>query len=126
MSTFERRIEFLSYRLGSDGAMHPEADLLHILRDYEEKYFSEIPPITSIEFVRDLDGPAKTLFLENKIQVDENMARCVVLCSFLVLHELINHKIYQTTNGEHPGYDSPEFHAELCRLWGLEAYKDIL
>jgi hypothetical protein len=49
-----------------------------------------------------------------------------VLCSFLVLHELINHKIVETNNGQHPGYESPEFQGELERLWGLGAYKDLL
>jgi hypothetical protein len=106
--------------------MCPESDLWHIVRDYEEKYYSGVTQIAEIEFVTNLDGPAKLLIPEKKIQINSNMMPYPVLCSFLVLHELINHKIVETNNGQHPGYESPEFQGELERLWGLGAYKDLL
>lgn len=102
-----------------------EVDLQAVIEQVAEKYFPEVKPITSAEFVSALDGPSRFLPQLRKIEVKECFSPFLKVCSLLVLHELIHSKLYekrcapQSDTGE-------EFQAEVRRLWEQGAYKNLL
>jgi hypothetical protein len=59
--------------LGTDGKTL-EANLLSLARQYEKKYFPELKPIASTEFINALDGPSRVLPEIDRIEVNQRLA----------------------------------------------------
>ena len=103
-----------------------EADLGAILDDYQSRYFSDVrQQITSVVFVSSLDGPALVKPQVGRIEVDERVRNFPKLCCFLVLHELINNKLYWRY-GHEQDYSSPEYRKEVSAMRRRKAYDGLL
>lgn len=101
------------------------ADLPKIAHHYVECYFEELTPVPNVLFVSGLDGPACCLPTINRIEVNDRMRPFVKVCRFLVLHELVNMKLFKIHKSPQP-YDGDNFQNELKRLWEAGAYADLL
>ncbi len=103
-----------------------EADLPAILDYYNQRFFAdESAPIAVAEFVHSLDGPAAVFPEIGRIEINEKLRTFTKLCCFLVLHELINNRLFHRCGKQQP-YSGESFQAELKRLWEERAYRDIL
>jgi hypothetical protein len=103
-----------------------EADLPAILDHYQNRYFSDVKQqITSVEFVSSLEGPALVKPQVGRIEVDERVRNFPKLCCFLVLHELINNKLYWLC-GREQDYSSPKFKKEVSAMRRRKAYDGLL
>jgi len=107
------------------GCSHFEADLMAIIHHYQEIYFSGVKPVSSAEFIDELDGPSRLLPQIDKIEVKRCFSPFPKLCQVLVLHELIHNKLYKEHGA--PQHDTgEEFQVEVKRLWDGGAYVDLL
>jgi len=102
-----------------------EADLMAIIHYSQETYFSDTKPISSAEFIDDLEGPSRVLPQIDKIEIKRCFSPFPKLCRLLVLHELIHNKLYKK-HGAAQKDTGEEFQAEVKRLWGSDAYVDLL
>jgi hypothetical protein len=96
------------------------------LRYFEKKYFSGIEAVSSIKV---LDDPrtASCYFPESKsIQLNFGVARFRQLAEFLILHELIHHKLFlQNADYAKDPYGEP-FRRETQELLKRGAYDKLL
>jgi hypothetical protein len=116
---------FRALRMGDD---RYEADLCEILAHYQDTYFSDVGvKVQSIEFATALESPGivETGGSSPLIKVDERLRYFPKLCCFIVLHELINNKLYWKCGSVQP-YEGDEFQKEVKRLWRLNAYSGLL
>jgi len=114
----------IEYGLGADMETF-ELDLLAIVRQCEQTYFSGIKPISSADFDPCLDGPSRFLPELNRIEVKACFALFQKLCRLLVLHELIHKKLYGKF-GKVQSDSGNEFLAEVKLLWDCGAYRGLL
>jgi hypothetical protein len=102
-----------------------EADLMAIIQYCQETYFPDARPISSAEFIDDLDGPSRLLPQIDKVEVKRCLSPFQKLCRLLVLHELIHNKLFRM-HGAPQEDTGEEFRAEVNRLWDVDAYVDLL
>jgi len=95
-----------------------------IVRFYEV-YFPNVAPITSAEFVFELDCPSRVLPEIDRIEISQSLSSFVKLCCFLVLHELIHNKLYKK-HGNPQSDTGDVFREEVKRLWEQGVYDGLL
>jgi hypothetical protein len=64
------------------------------LRSLETKYFSEIEPVSSIEVSDDPTTASCYVPATKSIKLNYGVARFQPLAEFLILHELVHHKLF--------------------------------
>ncbi len=106
-----------------------EADLPAILHHFQDAYFAHVkPPIEAAEFVPaigDSGSPACVLPNQNRIEIDERLRHFTKLCCILVLHELVNNKLFKK-HGAVSCDTGPDFQDELKCLLEDGAYFGLL
>jgi hypothetical protein len=112
----------------SDGLEHePDLSLAEsALRSFEEKFFKGVAPVNGVEIVDDPTFCARYLPELKIIQLNAAVARFPNLRKFLILHELIHHKLVLTVPGysEKP-YGEP-FDREAKEMVRRGAYDGLL
>jgi hypothetical protein len=96
---------------------------LHFL---QQKYFSEIEPVSRVEVVDDPSTASCYLPQLKTIRLNSSVARFPKLAQFLILHELIHHKLsLQNPDYAKQPYGEP-FQRETRELFKLGAYDKLL
>lgn len=97
-----------------------------ILRCLEQRYFPELEPIRSVVIDDDVISPSSYLYKSRDIRLNFGAARFGRLAQFLILHELIHHKLTM----QDPDYVKkpygPAFLSETQELLKLGAYDQLL
>ena len=102
-----------------------EADLPAILDYYQTTYFAGAEPVRQIAFAALPDSPACVFPTIGRIEIDSRFRTFAKLCCFLVLHELINYKLFLKGEVVQP-YSGREFRDEVKTLWEAGAYEGLL
>jgi hypothetical protein len=105
----------------------PLEDLLEkSLRAFERRHFPGIPPVERLEIVKGLNNPGCYQPDRKVIQLDSSIVRFMRLTQVVILHELVNHKLCCTDPNYKRQPYTPQFDAELARLWAEGAYQKRL
>jgi hypothetical protein len=100
------------------------ATLESFLRHFENKYFQDVEPITTVE-VGDIDGPSKYDPATNVISVHKAVAQFPKVCRVLLLHELIHNKLWKQRKEREDGHGEL-FQKEVKELLENSAYTGLL
>lgn len=96
------------------------------LRALERKYFAGVEPVSSIEVANDPTFSSCYIPKTKAIKLNFGIARFPVLGQFLILHELVHHKL----SVQNPNYpDNPygeAFRRETRELFNRGAYDKLL
>lgn len=92
------------------------------MRQFEKKHFSGVEPVADLEVVN-LDGPAKLLIKSRTIQVNPSVSNYPRVARILILHELMNHKLFLKLQR---AAKEEEIQKEVNRLWMEGAYQGLL
>jgi hypothetical protein len=96
---------------------------LHFL---QQKYFSDIEPVSGVEVVNDPTMASCYLPQLKTIRLNSGVARFPKLVQFLILHELIHHKLsLRNPDYAKRPYGEP-FQQETRELFRLGAYDKLL
>jgi hypothetical protein len=102
-----------------------EADVVKLkraMRQFEKEHFSGVAPVADLEVV-DLDGPARLLTKSRTIQINPSVSNYPRVARVLILHELINHKLFLKLQR---AATEEEIQGEVNRLWMAGAYRGLL
>jgi len=102
-----------------------ELVLTSVLREYERKYFFDVPEIDVLEVTDRGQGSACFVPSENRILIHPSVASYEKICRVLILHELIHSKLYKQYN-DPDAEEGLRFQAEVKRLWNQGAYGRLL
>ena len=108
-----------------EDAQH-EVTLEHSLRALEKRFFKDIEPLKGIKLVRDVDFPARYLPEEKIIELHRNVAQFPKLSQFLIVHELIHHKLSLKSARHAEIPYSGAYRDEIRKLCNDDAYVALL
>jgi hypothetical protein len=103
--------------------MH-EALLKAFMRTYQQRYFRSVRAVIDL-VIAPLEGPARFVPEENKIQIHPSVAPFSKLAKIVILHELIHSKLHKQ-NGDADEAEGARFQVEIKRLLEAGAYKGLL
>jgi hypothetical protein len=103
-----------------------EVSLQQALRALENRFFVGIEPLAGIEIVQSVEFPARYVPERKVIQLNANIARFPKLSQFLIVHELIHHKLALKDPAYVEGPDKESYRAEVRALCRNASYIDLL
>jgi hypothetical protein len=122
---------------GPFGSVQEESDipiLEEAVRQYEARYFPGVKPVTGLE-IEDILGPAQLCLQTFNVQLNRSVVSYPRTARVLILHELINNKLYQDgklldggrllCETNRSAYEAL-IQVEVDRLWKLGAYMGLL
>jgi hypothetical protein len=96
------------------------------LRSFEKRYFADVAPVSAVEFVNDPTFASRYHVSTKSIQINAGVARFPRLVQFLILHELIHHKLFMQNAGYAAKPYGTPFQEEVKKMLERGAYDGLL